>query len=188
MLSVILVTIGLLVCHPPSALAKDISISVYGGWLTSNDWVEVFAPMRWDFVDSQMMALAVSRQAGWLSETARTEVEGQIVRHVGIQDHWEFNVLGVIRRTALPWDALLDMSVAGGLGLSYATEPPKAEIDFEGETERLLAYWMLELDAAVPRTKALSVLARLHHRSSAYGLFGDAGGVNVLALGIRYRF
>lgn len=180
--------IGLAVCQSFSASAKDISLSVYGGWLSSNDWQEVFVPARLEFVDSQLIALAVSRQAGWLSEAARTEVEGQVVRHFGIQDHWEFNALGVIRRTALPWDGTLDMSVAGGLGLSYATELPAAEIDFEGDTERLLAYWMLEVDAVVPEMAAWSVLARLHHRSPAYGLFGDGGGANVLALGLRFRF
>ena len=179
---------GLLASMSLAASSRDLSVSAYGGWLTSNDWIEVFAPQQWEFVDSQLAALAVSRQAGWLSDAARTEVEGQIVRHFGIQDHWEFNVLGVIRRTALPWDDRLDMSAAGGLGLSYATERPDAEIDFEGDTERLLVYWMLEMDAAIPRAETWSVLARLHHRSPAYGLFGDGGGANVLALGLRYRF
>jgi hypothetical protein len=181
-------TIGLLASMPVTASASDVAISVYGGRLSTNDWIEVFAPPRWDFVDSYLAALAVSRQAGWLSKTAQTEVEGQIVRHVGVQDHWEFNALGVIRRTALPWDETLDMSLAGGLGLSYATERPEAEIDFEGDTERLLVYWMIEVDAALPKTEAWSILARLHHRSPAYGLFGDGGGANVLALGLRYRF
>ena len=181
-------TIGLLVSTSLAAFAKDLSLSVYGGRLSTNDWIEVFAPPQWDFVDSYLTALAVSRQAGWLSDTARTEVEGQIVRHVGVQDHWEFNVLGVIRRTALPWDETLDMSVAGGLGLSYATERPEAEIDFEGDTERLLVYWMLEVDAVIPNAETWSALARLHHRSPAYGLFGDGGGANVLAIGLRYRF
>jgi hypothetical protein len=180
--------IGLVASMSLAASAKDLSISAYGGRLSTNDWIEVFAPPRWDFVESYLTALTISRQAGWLSETAQTEVEGQIVRHFGVQDHWEFNLLGVIRRTALPWDETLDMSLAGGLGLSYATERPEAEIDFEGDTERLMVYWMLELDAVIPKADAWSVLTRLHHRSPAYGLFGDGGGANVLALGLRYRF
>lgn len=182
------VAIGLVASTSLATSARDLSISVYGGRLSTNDWIEVFAPPRWDFVESYLTALTISRQAGWLSETSQTEVEGQIVRHVGVQDHWEFNLLGVIRRTALPWDETLDMSLAGGLGLSYATERPEAEIDFEGDTERLLVYWMLEMDAAIPKAHAWSVLTRLHHRSPAYGLFGDGGGANVLALGLRYRF
>ncbi len=186
--TILAAAIGLLASISTAASSKDVAISVYGGRLSTNDWVEVFAPPRWDFVDSYLTALAISRQAGWQSKTAQTELEGQIVRHVGVQDHWEFNLLGVIRRTALPWDETLDMSLAGGLGLSYATERPEAEIDFEGDTERLLVYWMLEADAAIPRTDAWSMLARLHHRSPAYGLLGDGGGANVLAVGLRYRF
>lgn len=184
----LLKALGLLVCQSFPADANDISILVYGGWLSSNDWQEAFAPMRLEFVNSQLIALAISQQAAWLSKAARTEMEGQVVRHFGIQDHWEFNALGIIRRTALPWEGMLDMSVAGGLGLSYATELPDAEIEFEGDTERLLVYWMLELEAAVPRIDDWHILTRLHHRSAAYGQFGDGGRANVLAVGLRHRF
>ena len=187
--TILAAAIGLLASISTAASAKDVAISIYGGRLSTNDWQDVFlTPAQVDFVDSYLMALAISRQAGWQTKTAQTELEGQIVRHVGVQDHWEFNLLGVIRRTALPWDETLDMSLAGGLGLSYATERPEAEIDFEGDTERLLVYWMLEADATIPRTDAWSMLARLHHRSPAYGLLGDGGGANVLAVGLRYRF
>ncbi|MGI9452053.1 MAG: hypothetical protein ACR2QH_15640 [Geminicoccaceae bacterium] len=180
--------VGLLAFLSSPVSAKDTSIAVYGGWLTSNDWEETFLPGRIDFVDSYLLALAVSRELTRSQRDAKIEIEGQIVRHFGIQDHWEFNALGVIRWTDFPWDHQLDMSAAGGLGLSYATVLPKAELEFEGETERLLVYWMLELEAALPSANAWSILARLHHRSPAYGLFGDGGGVNVLGLGLRYRF
>ena len=164
------------------------SIALYGGQLTSNDWQEVFIPSRLDFIDSYLAALAVARQVGRPTENVGLELEGQIVRHFGRQDHWEFNALGVIRWTRFPWDQRLDTSVAGGLGVSYASEIPDAEVDFEGDSERLLAYWMLEVEAALPRTTDWHILARLHHRSPAYGLFGDGGGVNVLGLGLRYDF
>lgn len=83
---------------------------------------------------------------------------------------------------------MFEMSVAGRLGLSYAIEFHAAEIDFEGETERLPVYWMLELGAVFPKMEARSVFGRLHHRSPAYGLFGDGGGASVLVFGVRYRF
>lgn len=168
--------------------AKDMSIAVYGGRLTSNDWEDVFLPGRLDFVGSYLAALAFSKEVARPIDSVELELEGQIVRHAGIQTHWEFNGLGVIRWTSFPWDRLLDMSAAGGLGLSYATEVPKAEVEFEGESERLLVYWMIELEAEIPSTNSWSILTRLHHRSPAYGLFGDGGGVNVLGLGLRYRF
>jgi hypothetical protein len=31
-------------------------------------------------------------------------------------------------------------------------------------------------------------MLRLHHRSPAFGLFGDEGGANALTLGVRYAF
>jgi len=45
-------------------------------------------------------------------------------------------------------------AAAGGLGLSYATKLPKAEVTFEGESEWLLVYWMLELEATIPNTNS----------------------------------
>jgi hypothetical protein len=32
------------------------------------------------------------------------------------------------------------------------------------------------------------VVGRLHHRSTAFGLFGEDGGANALVLGLRHRF
>lgn len=170
------------------ASAKEMSVALYGGWLTANDWQEVVLPTRLEFLDSYLAALAISRQVGQLSNETRIELEGQVVRHFGIQDHWEFNALPVVRWTAFPWDEHLDTSAAAGLGLSYATRRPVAEVQIDGDSERLLAYWMLELEATLPTTESWHVLGRLHHRSAAYGLFGDKGGANVLSLGLRYRF
>jgi hypothetical protein len=184
----LVVIMGLSALIPRSVSAKDWSIAIYGGWLTSNNAGEIFQPGKLDIVDSYLGAVAISRSIGQLSDNAGLALEGQAVRHFRRQDHWEFNGLSVVRWTAFPWDDFLDTSAAAGLGLSYATKIPEVEAELDGNSERLLAYWMLELEASIPKLEAWHVLGRLHHRSPAYGLFGESGGSNVLSLGLRYRF
>jgi hypothetical protein len=50
-----------------------------------------------------------------------------------------------------------------------------------------MLYWMLEAEFG-PRDAQRSVFLRLHHRSNAYGLFAEAGGSNVMVLGLRRRW
>ena len=59
-------------------------------------------------------------------------------------------------------------------------------MQLEGESHQLLIYWMMELTAG-PVQSPWSVSLRLHHRSVAYGLMGDEGGMNAVGLGLRYK-
>jgi hypothetical protein len=93
----------------------------------------------------------------------------------------------VARWTRFPWSERVRSSVAFGLGLSYATELPEVEVELEGSSHQSLIYWALEFTAGPPNA-SWEVLMRLHHRSVAWGLMGEDGGVNALGLGFRYRF
>lgn len=57
----------------------------------------------------------------------------------------------------------------------------------DGSSARLLLYWTAELEIGLPN-RLWSAVARLHHRSNAYGAFAETGGSNWLTLGVRYRF
>ncbi len=78
-------------------------------------------------------------------------------------------------------------SAAFGLGLSYATELPEVEVEIEGESQQLLIYWVMELTAG-PLRSPWAVSLRLHHRSVAWGLMADEGGMNAVGLGVRWKF
>lgn len=172
--------------HCP-AVAGDSAISVYAGRMTDEDWIKSLSG-RADWVDSRLIALAASRT---LWRDARRdwsfEVEGNAARHFREQDHWEFNALGTLRVHAFPWRERLATSVAFGAGPSYATRLPAAEVKLDGRSKRLMLYWQLELELARPGS-AWAMLFRLHHRSTAYGLFGEHGVGNVLTTGLRYRY
>jgi hypothetical protein len=113
------------------------------------------------------------------------------VKHFGTQDHWELNPVLVLRWITFPWNRWADTSTAIGLGVSYATEIPEIEARRHPNTRsaHLLAYLMIELSVGIPGAPAFSLVARVHHRSGAWGLFSDVHGAsNALALGIKYRF
>lgn len=168
--------------EPPPANA----VTVFGGWSLNNTWEEVFiAPQDLRFEDGGLAGVAVSRRVAEPFEGLSLEVEAQLVRHFGTSTHWEANLpVGYVRWR--PLDSL-DATAAFGLGLSFSSETPRLEVENEGASQPTMVYWAIELDAALP-VEDWRLVGRLHHRSSAYGLFGDDGGLNSLALGLRRRF
>lgn len=167
---------------------KDYALTVYAGRLTDGDWHESFGPGT-HFIDSDLVVGALSRTVARAADQSRSyEVEGQITKHSGIQDNWEYNLLGAIRWHRFPWSEKLKSTAAIGLGVSYASDVPRAEATvINNGSEKLLAYWHLELTLGPPQSNWQASL-RMHHRSTAYGLFGSNGGSNAVALGLRYEF
>jgi len=167
---------------------KDYALTVYAGRLTNGDWQESFG-FGTHFIDSDLVVGALSRTLSRSADLSRSyEVEGQIAKHSGIQDNWEYNLLGAVRWHHLPWSEKLKSTAAIGLGVSYASEVPRAEATIiNGASEKLLAYWHLELTLGPPQSNWQASL-RMHHRSTAYGLFGGNGGSNAVTLGVRYEF
>ena len=163
------------------------AIAVFGGVMTNSDAVDFLTPWTLDLRESNMVALAATYGIGRFDHRFGFEIEGQIMRHFGDQDHWEITLPIIGRWEAFPWDDVVDTSLAIGAGPSYASEKPKVEVANEGDSRRLLLYWMMELELGPPG-KDWSALIRLHHRSTVYGLIGDAGGSNAVLVGLRQRF
>jgi len=164
--------------------------TVYGAAIsTQPGWEDIIihAPDT-RFVDSYLVTLALSRQYAERRQGALTfEAEGQVVKHFGDQTHWEFNAVPVVLRWhRFPWSERVATSAAFGLGLSYATELPPVEVLLEGESHQTLVYWVLEMTAG-PVNSRWAASLRIHHRSVAYGLMGDEGGMNAVGLGVRFR-
>ena len=146
-------------------------------------------PVSGDYIDAYLVAGALSRgYASYRRGALHLEAEAQIVYNFGVQDHWEFNVVPVLARwQRFPWNYRIATSAAFGLGLSYATQVPPIEVALEGESNDWLIYWVAEITAGPP-DGPWAVSLRLHHRSVAYGLMGEEGGMNAMGVGIRYRF
>lgn len=121
------------------------------------------------------------------------EMEGQVGKHFGEQNHFELNAVPVVFRWKnFPWDKYVDTSVAVGAGVSYAFEKPDIEENSVGKDKtspKLLGYLMLEFAFSLPDKPQWSFVARVHHRSGANGLFdGRLDASNAIGFGIKYMF
>jgi len=193
LLTLALVLSSLLAAGNAAAAEEDRwwSLTLYGGTLVNADLGEMVTEFPPESEDSQFVALTLAREFATSGPHLRWEVEGQVVKHFGTQDHWEFNPLLVLRWITFPWDRWVDTSFAVGMGVSYATEVPEVEARRHPDTgsARCLSYLMIELSVGIPGAPAWSIVARVHHRSGVGGLFSDVGGAsNALALGVKYRF
>ena len=174
--------------HQTARAEGEWFVSLYGGVMTENSIDDL---MHFDatFADSQLLVLTGGKEVYRWDKYLGVELEGQIGKHFGYMDHFEFNGLMTLRWHPFPWDKYLDTSFAFGNGLSYALDEPQVEIDKNDETARLLYYLMIELDFKIPKQERWSVFARLHHRSGAFGLFdGVHGGSNAITGGIKFTF
>jgi hypothetical protein len=173
-----------------SDLDRRWAATLYAARISSEPgWEDVLVdPIGANYVDSFLAVAGLSREYAHYSGGAlQVEAEGQIAYAFGDQRYWEFNAVPVVLRwQRFPWGRVVATSAAFGLGLSYTTELPDIEVELEGESRRLLVYWVAELTAGLP-DKPWSVSLRLHHRSVAYGLMGAEGGMNAVGLGVRWR-
>ena len=171
-----------------SAMAQDFGLSVYGGRLTKEKWEQAIAPGA-EFADATLFVLAGSwRFSRLLADKLSLEMEAQVGKYVGDQDHWEINMPIVgFRWHRFPWDHLMATSFAWGIGPSYATQIPEIEMETNDESSRWLIYWFAELTFGPPAA-IWETMIRLHHRSDGFGTIAEDGGSNALCAGLRYYF
>lgn len=169
------------------AQESDWNLSIFAGQLTANHFEEVLKPGELEFVDSQLLGLAVGYDWPLRHERWSLGFEFQVVRHFGLQQHWEANLPLILRyHPKNPWPRALD-SLAFGIGGSYATRIPVVEVNNDGASRHSLIYWMAEMEFAT-RRPGDSVYFRIHHRSDAFGLLEPEAGSNALVFGYRRSF
>lgn len=181
-----LVTLLPLASAPAAFAEKEWALTVLGGQYSGSKLLELGG--RADFKDSYTAGLSVSYQFVDWGRHMRWELEGQMLKHFGEQEHVEFAGSINVRWITFPWNRHLDTSVAFGGGLSAASEVPVLEKrDPENsDAAALLHYLVMEVAVGLPNSN-WSLVGRVHHRSGIFGLFSHSGS-NVLAIGVRYRF
>ena len=166
-------------------------MTVYAGPFSSNHWEDFFLnPGGIEYESAWLAVVAPAWEVARPLPALSLEVEGQVGRYVGDQDHWELNGVVAARYRVTRANASLRASLAVAVGPSWASEKPRLErrITDDGTTARWLVYWYLEAAAGHRAWGPWSAVMRLHHRSGAYGLVAAEGGSNVPTLGVRRRF
>lgn len=119
------------------------------------------------------------------------QLTGNVTVRNGSNQHtiYEVNPYLTFRWANMPWNRYVNTSLAIGEGISYDSSIQSLESKSSSNTKRLLNYLMLEATFAPPSNPRLQLVARIHHRSGAYGLYhaGNTGS-NDIGLGIRYLF
>lgn len=168
-------------------------VSIYYGESARDRLIEILRDWSPEFQDSYLVAATWTRPFAHGRHT-RWEIEGQLVRHGGLQHHWEINVVPVVRWMTTPWDHWVDTRFAAGWGLSWASRvpeiEPRAREPDSDPSAQLLSYNLFEIELAPPGgNPAWSGYLRVHHRSGVGGLFsGVKGGSNFVGVGLRYYY
>jgi hypothetical protein len=166
----------------------DWALTLYFGRLTDSDLTQT-AAFNFKFEDAYFIDLGLSRRLYTFRDYFNIEMEGQIAKHFGDQDQWEFDLVAYFRWLPFPWDAYLDTSFAAGAGLSYAASVPKIEAKNYDKASRFLGALMFEIAFSLPHVQQWSLVTGIHHRSGAGGLFsGIRGASNAWDIGLRYSF
>ncbi len=187
---VFLVLLTGLLAKTTQASSSDYAATLYMGRMTdAKAWHNLIThPDDVGFVNVNLLAGAISWTfANYWESDLSLELEGQVVRYFGDQDHWEFNVPVTARWKQFPWNGTVKTTAAFGLGPSYATQVPPIEVELEGDSQKFLVYWFVELTFGPPKANWTTVL-RLHHRSTGFGALAEDGGSNSLAAGVKFSF
>lgn len=163
-------------------------ISLYAGRATRRDFQNLAAFEYEKYIESKIVVISLGKEIYDYNDYFNFEIEGQLAKHWGYQNHWETNAVLSIRWKKFPWNDYINTSFAIGDGFSYAFKDPEVEVDDMGRTSKYLNYLLLEWSFSVYDPN-WSVFSRIHHRSGIYGLINNiSGGSNMITGGIRYRY
>jgi len=165
------------------------AVSLYGGITASNDDTlsDIFTFDASYSDDDSLVVAALSREVYRYEQYLSLEVEGQVGRHFGDDDFWEFAGLGMVRWLPFPWDDYVETSLGIGAGLSYYTKISDMEKERDDDAQRLLGYLAFELTFGLPQYPRWDLMFRLHHRSGLQEVIGDSES-NFMCVGLRYAF
>jgi hypothetical protein len=160
-----------------------VSFSVFAGAMTDNRWQDLaFTPWDVDYLLSFLFGAGINIA---MSDPYVTRIgvfyfsfEPQLKAHSGVQDLIQLDLPYAIRFS--PNAPVLGIDrFAFGIGQSYSQKASYVE-DVRGsrEAENTMIYREIEIEHTLRSLLRTSVFARLHHRSSGFGLMGNSGSSN----------
>ena len=122
-------------------------------------------------------------------------LEGMLVKHRGLQNNFETNLVFMVRYRELFWkNDFFNMDIAYADGLSYALSTPTNEKpvytkDNPSGYYQLQNLIIIDSEFYTPYIDYIHLFFRLHHRSGVYGLVAPPKvGSNYLGVGLKYIF
>ena len=183
--------------HIPDWNPHPWAFTAWGGAMTDSDFGDSFI-FGGDLREEYLFGIGLNKrfykngpfalefEADWFRHIASKQKGGaqqpNPFAETSAQSFWE-GVIGVGARLWLqPW-----LNIGFIEGVSYKTSTSNYERTNRDKHSKLLNYLGAEIEAVV--SKKLSLVARIHHRSGAFGTFGGVkGGSNAYLIGFRYRW
>ncbi|MBA2653620.1 MAG: hypothetical protein H0U71_00945 [Gammaproteobacteria bacterium] len=104
-------------------------------------------------------------------------------------DILEFNPYIAFNWYHFPWRHKFKTTISVGEGISYVTKVPYSEEKNSEEAKKLLNFLLLDLAFGLPSHPEWEIIARIHHRSGAFGLYhANNTGSTAVGLALRYWF
>jgi len=192
-----------------AAIALSMTVAASTPALADRDWSAAFYASQlnlrglWDtfpirLVNAYSLGIGINKtvlrdpfapMASILPPLADARVEWQIklLQHVGMERHTEFATALLVRSRNVSLPGGTSVNVAIGNGVSYAFSLPRLENGYNGRTTQLLNYMVVELEFEHQQMPNVQFVLNLHHRCSAWGLFGPAGaGSNYFGAALRF--
>lgn len=179
---------------------KQWSMMLYGGLTIDKDLWEIFT-FQYRLSDEKLMAFEV--MYGLSKDNVVRRFLYPVIHNVqfanivairqserDVMPILEWNPYFLVRWDRFPWKKWVLTSFAVGEGISLTTAVPMVERAMPRRTSRFLNYLMFEMTLGAPVIPDLELVARIHHRSGVYGLYGvdsDVGS-NVVGFGLRWKF
>lgn len=164
------------------------AVSLYGGVATPAFLIDLMKFLPTSFDPYSLVTVAYGYRVATDQKVVAFELEGQLTTQFEDVGALALQAVALLRILPMPWDRLVNGSAALGMGPSYAFRPSPNERATLPGSPPLLWYMSLEFDFDLVRSGALQLMARIHHRSGMFGVFGLTGGVNYACGGLRYRF
>ncbi|MDC3347103.1 hypothetical protein OAW32_00745 [bacterium] len=180
-----------------SECSGSCSFSFYVGRGVENSMWDIFVdditlPSNWNYSDSFLAALSASKTLINFDDLFHIEPEIGFAKRFGDAQEFELWAAIYFRWVNFPWNHILKTTIGVPIGLNYASGIPDFELARAGnksnETSRLMHFLAPEITFSFPEKDSDEIFVRFHHRSGAYGLFTDHGGIHFLTTGIRHRF
>ncbi|MDF3820730.1 hypothetical protein P3G55_12505 [Leptospira sp. 96542] len=168
----------------------------YGGIFTETDLLPIVLRQKTEYQKSYIGTLGLYRPLDYKLRFIDFGFEGNITKHFGTMNHWEFNAFYIAKIDRI---AGSPFGISIGEGLSLASENPKLENKAKGyyldglqkdaiESRALLNYLMVEVSSYLPFEHKTELFLRVHHRSGIFGLYCPPDpncGSNFISYGFR---
>jgi hypothetical protein len=162
-------------------------VSGYLGVAAADNLSTLLFRGRANYQHQYVALFTLGREIGSLANLMRFEWETGLGVHFGDQSFVDAHLYFVARWIAFPWNRWLPTTIAVGTGPSLASARP----DLENENGKAGYYkngLMLEVTVAPPDSPDWMVAARIHHRSSLFGLLNAGSPSDYVTIGIKHRF